>query len=73
VVWAWDLLLCGFFAAVSRPLLATIFRSAICDCLSLNVSILTSTPVRIHEDIIISAESLQPRADAMVGDFEIYK
>jgi hypothetical protein len=36
VVWAWDLLLCGFFAAVSRP--PPVFRSAICDCLSLNVS-----------------------------------
>ena len=55
------------------PYSPPVLRSAICDCLSLNVSILTSTPVRIHEDIIISAESLQPRADAMVGDFEIYK
>ena len=29
--------------------------------------------MRIHEDIIISAESLQASADAMVGDFEISK
>ena len=36
MVWAWDFLFYGFLAVVSRPLLSTVFRSAICDCLSLN-------------------------------------
>ena len=61
VVWAWDLLLCGFFAAVSRPLPTTSF--SLCD-LRLFVILNARFPTRAFEALGGGAGAAVPPAPA---------